>query len=213
VEKRLPKTVIFSKLIYDKINKIKGGAYIMYQEVISSLKEGLEKGLNHYKGELSTLRAGRANPKILDKVMVNYYGSITPLKQMANISAPEARMLLISLWDAGMIKEVVKAISEANLGLTPSDDGRVVRLVFPILTEERRKEFVKTAKKMAEEAKITVRNERKDAMDMLKELKKDNILTEDTLKQAEKEVQKEVDIIIEQIDELVKIKEKEILEI
>jgi ribosome recycling factor len=163
----------------------------MYQEVILSLQEGLEKAMHHYKNELASIRAGRANPKILDKIMVNYYGTLTPLKQMANISAPEPRMLLISLWDIGMLKEVVKALNEANLGLSPSDDGRVVRLVFPVLTEERRKEYVKTAKKVAEDAKITARNERKDAMDMLKE----------------------IDVVIEQIDELVKLKEKEILEI
>jgi ribosome recycling factor len=185
----------------------------MYQEVISSLKTGLEKAIAHYKGELATVRAGRANPKILDKVMVDYYGNLTPLNQMANISVPEARMLLVSLWDASMIKEAVKAIHEANLGLTPSDDGRVIRLVFPVLTEERRKEYVKTVRKMAEDAKITVRNERKDAMDMLKELKKDGVLTEDTLKQGEKDVQKEIDAYTEQIDTLAKAKEKEILEI
>jgi len=185
----------------------------MYQEVIDSLKQELEKAINHYKTELSTVRAGRANPKILDKVMVNYYGTQTPLKQMSNISAPEARMLLISLWDTSMIREVVKAINEANLGLTPSDDGRLIRLVFPVLTEERRKEYVKTAKKMAEDAKIAIRNHRKDAIDMLKELKKDNILTEDSLDRGEKDVQKEVEVYTQQIDELLKVKEKEILEI
>jgi len=185
----------------------------MYNEVISSLKDGLQKALNHYKSQLSTVRAGRANPQILDKVMVDYYGTLTPLKQMANISAPEARMLVVSLWDISMIREVVKAINEANLGVSPSDDGKIIRLVFPVLTEERRKEYVKTAKKMAEDAKITLRNERKDAMDMLKELKKDNILTEDTLKVAEKDVQKEIDTYTTEIDEILKVKEKEILEI
>lgn len=185
----------------------------MYQEVISSLQEGLHKTLNHYKEELASVRAGRANPRILDKVFVDYYGTMTPLKQMANISAPEARMLVVSLWDVSMMKETVKALTEANLGVSPSDDGRVIRLVFPILTEERRKEYVKTAKKMAEDAKIAVRNERKDAMDMLKELKKDNILTEDTIKVAEKDVQKEIDELNSQIEELLKEKEKEILEI
>ncbi|MGD9901411.1 MAG: ribosome recycling factor [Spirochaetales bacterium] len=185
----------------------------MYDEVIEELKSGIEKSLHFYRSELSTVRAGRANPKILDRVMVDYYGNPTPLNQMSNISAPEARMLVISLWDTSMIKEVVKAINEANLGLTPSDDGRVIRLVFPVLTTERRQEFVKTIRKMAEEAKIAVRNERKNANDMLKEMKKESILTEDTLKVAENAVQKEVDAATEDIDLLCKNKEKEIMEV
>ncbi|MDD4210925.1 MAG: ribosome recycling factor [Clostridia bacterium] len=185
----------------------------MYDEIIEALKESLEKAINYYKSELSTIRAGRANPRILDKVMVNYYGNMTPLRQMANVSAPEARMLLISLWDTGALRDVIKALNDANLGLSPSDDGKIIRLVFPVLTEERRKDYVKSVKRMAEEAKITLRNERRDAIDMLKELKKDNILTEDTIKVAERDVQKEIDAYSAEVDELLKLKEKEILEI
>ena len=125
----------------------------MYDEIIEALKESLEKAINYYKSELSTIRAGRANPRILDKVMVNYYGNMTPLRQMANVSAPEARMLLISLWDTGALRDVIKALNDANLGLSPSDDGKIIRLVFPVLTEERRKDYVKSVKRMAEEAK------------------------------------------------------------
>jgi ribosome recycling factor len=185
----------------------------MYNEVITDLKQNISKALEHYKNELTTVRAGRANPKILDKVMVDYYGNPTPLKQMANITSPEARMLVVSLWDVSMVKEAVKAINQANLGVTPSDDGKLIRLVFPVLTEERRKEYVKTARAMAEEAKITIRNARRDANELLKDMKKNNDLSEDMLKSAEKEVQKEVDSAVEQVDNLLKSKEKEILEL
>ncbi len=185
----------------------------MYNEVVGELRTGLKKAIDHYKGELTSVRAGRANPRILDRVMVDYYGTPTPLNQMANISAPEARMLIVSLWDINMMRDVIKAINDAHLGLTPSDDGKIIRLVFPILTTERRQEFVKTIKKMAEEAKIVCRNERRNANDMLKELKKDGELTEDTLKVAEKAVQTEIDDTTKQIEDLYKAKEKEILEI
>lgn len=185
----------------------------MYNNIINNLKTGLNKAVNHYMGELASLRVGRANPKILDTVMVNYYGNLTPLTQMANISVPEARMLLISLWDVNMIKETVKAINNANLGLNPSDDGKIIRLVMPVLTEERRFEYVKVAKKMAEDVKIVTRGLRHEAVETLKQMKKDNELTEDDLKVAEKVVQREIDNISVEIDKLFKSREKDILEI
>ena len=183
------------------------------KEVYDELKKNLEKVINHLNVEFSSVRAGRANPKILDKVLVDYYGTPTPLYQMANISVPEPRMLLISLWDTSMIKDVVKAINEANIGINPNDDGKVIRLVFPILTEERRKELVKQTKKIAEEVKVSARNERRVALDNIKLLKKDNLITEDGEKLSEKEIQKILDDYIAKIDKICQDKEKEIMEI
>ncbi|MGN1208026.1 MAG: ribosome recycling factor [Christensenellales bacterium] len=183
------------------------------KEVYDELKQNLEKVINHLNVEFSSVRAGRANPKILDKVLVDYYGSPTPLYQMANISVPEPRMLLISLWDTSMIKDVVKAINEANIGINPNDDGKVIRLVFPVLTEERRKELVKQTKKIAEDVKVSARNERRVALDNIKLLKKDNLITEDGEKLSEKEVQKILDEYIAKIDKMAQDKEKEIMEI
>lgn len=183
------------------------------KEVYDELKKNLEKVINHLNVEFSSVRAGRANPKILDKVLVDYYGTPTPLYQMANISVPEPRMLVISLWDTSMIKDVVKAINEANIGINPNDDGKVIRLVFPVLTEERRKELVKQTKKIAEEVKVSARNERRVALDNIKLLKKDNLITEDGEKLSEKEIQKILDDYIAKIDKISQDKEKEIMEI
>lgn len=183
------------------------------KEVYDELKQNLEKVINHLNVEFSSVRAGRANPKILDKVMVDYYGTLTPLYQMANISVPEPRMLLISLWDASMIKDVVKAINEANIGINPNDDGKVIRLVFPVLTEERRKELVKQTKKIAEDVKVSARNERRVAIDNIKLLKKDNLITEDMQKAAETEIQKILDEYIAKIDKISLDKEKEVMEV
>lgn len=188
----------------------------MYQtskEVYDYLKERNEKVLEHLKGEFACVRAGRANPRILDKVMVNYYGSLTPLNQMANITVPEPRMLMVNVWDVSALKDVVKAIQEADLGINPADDGKSVRLVFPVLTEERRKELAKSIKKLAEEAKISARNERKEALDIIKNMKKENLLTEDDVTVAEKEIQKLVDNVNASIDKLLSEKEKEIMEV
>ena len=188
----------------------------MYQtskEVYDYLKERNDKVLEHLKGEFACVRAGRANPRILDKVMVNYYGSLTPLNQMANITVPEPRMLMVNVWDISALKDVVKAIQEADLGINPADDGKSIRLVFPVLTEERRKELAKSIKKLAEEAKISARNERKEALDIIKNMKKDNLLTEDDVTVAEKEIQKIVDNVNASIDKLLADKEKEIMEI
>lgn len=182
-------------------------------EVYNELKQNLEKVVNHLNVEFSSIRAGRANPQILNKVMVNYYGTMTPLYQMANISVPEPRMLVISLWDTSMLKEVVKAINEANIGINPNDDGKVIRLVFPVLTEDRRKELVKQTKKIAEEVKVSARNERRVALDNIKALKKDNLITEDGEKLSEKEIQKILDEYIAKIDKICSEKEKEVMEV
>lgn len=183
------------------------------KEVYDDLRQNLEKVLVHLNNEFVSIRAGRANPKILDKVMVDYYGTMTPLYQMANISVPEPRMLLISLWDTSMIKDVVKAINEANIGINPSDDGKLIRLVFPVLTEERRKELVKQTKKIAEEVKVSARNERRNALDNIKALKKDNLITEDAEKLSEKEIQKILDEYVAKIDKMASDKEKEVMEV
>lgn len=183
------------------------------EEVYAEFKRGIDKAINHLDSEFASIRAGRANPKILDKVMVNYYGSMTPLNQMANITVPDPRCLLINIWDTSAFKDVLKAINEANLGLTPSDDGKSIRLVFPVPTADRRKELVKQAKSVAEETKIALRNERRDAMDAVKEMKKENLLTEDSQSNAEKEIQKILDKATEEVNSMTSKKEKEIMEV
>ena len=187
--------------------------YQTKQECFNAFKENSEKVIEHFKSELAVVRAGRANPKILDRVMVNYYGCMTPLNQMANITVPEPRMLMVNVWDMGAFKDVIKALNEANLGVNVSDDGKNVRLVFPQLTEERRVELAKGIKKTAEENRISLRNERRNALDELKELKKNNIIAEDEEIGAEKEIQKLVDEYNKKIDDLLEAKEKEIMEV
>ncbi len=173
----------------------------------------LNKALDHLKSELLAVRAGRANPQILNKIVVDYYGTPTPLNQMANITVPEARMLVISLWDVSMVKEVSKAIAASDIGINPTDDGKSIRLVFPQLTEERRKDLIKQIKKMVEETKVVLRNERRDMVEIIKKFKKDNIVTEDEVVTYEKEIQKSLDNAVENADKLLKDKEAEILEI
>ncbi len=183
------------------------------KELIDSSKEDMSKTIVYLKNEYLTIRAGRANPHILDKVTVDYYGTMTPINQMANISVPEARMLVINLWDQSQLKNVSKAISQADLGINPIDDGKVIRLIFPILTEERRREIVKSVKTLAENSKISLRSIRRDCLDIFKQMKKDGEISEDDLSGGEKEVQKLVDGFNEQIDALSLAKEKEIMEI
>ena len=183
------------------------------EEVYSNLKVDLNKAESHLDDEFASIRAGRANPKILDKVMVNYYGSMTPLNQMANITVPDPRCLLINVWDPSAFKDVIKAINESNLGITPSDDGKSIRLVFPVPTEDRRKDLVKQAKAVGEETKIAMRNARRDAINAVKDMKKDNLLTEDSEALAEKEIQKILDTAIKNVDDEFAKKEKEIMEI
>lgn len=173
----------------------------------------LMKAFDHLKSEFTSIRAGRANPQILNKISVDYYGTMTPLSQMATITVPEARMLVISLYDVSMLKEVVKAINASDIGINPTDDGKTIRLVFPLLTEERRRDLTKQVKKISEDTKVVLRNERRDIIDSLKKLKKDSVITEDEVSSYEKDVQKLLDKYIESVDKLLKDKEAEILEI
>ena len=173
----------------------------------------LDKAINYYANELSLVKAGRANPKILDKVMVEYYDTMTPIQQIAGISVPEARMIVISPWDHSLIKPIVKAIQASDIGITPTDDGKVIRLIFPILTEERRKEIVKNTHKLAEDAKIAGRNARRDAMEVFKKLKKESEITEDMFPVLEKDVQKKLDEFVLEVERLLANKEKEIMQV
>lgn len=183
------------------------------QDAFDAYELGLLKAFDHLKSEFLSIRAGRANPQVLHKIAVDYYGTMTPLSQMATITVPEARMLVISLYDVSMLKEVVKAINASDIGINPTDDGKTIRLVFPQLTEERRRDLTKQVKKISEETKVVLRNERRDVIDSLKKLKKDNVITEDDVAAYEKDVQKMLDKYIESVDKLLKDKETEILEI
>ena len=178
-----------------------------------NMQEKIEKTKSILKEELNTVRAGRANAALLDKVMVDYYGTPTPLKNLSNISVPDARMLMITPFDPKSINDIEHAINAANLGITPANDGKAIRMEIPQLTEERRKELTKTTKKMGEEAKIAVRNLRRDANDGLKKQQKAGEISEDDLKGELEEVQKKVDKAVKEIDELVAVKDKEILEV
>jgi len=185
----------------------------MYRAVIETAKEKMKKTAAVYQREMVSLRAGRANPQILDKIVVDYYGTATPLNQMGNISSPEPRMLVISVWDQKAIPLVEKAILKSDLGLNPSNDGKVIRLLVPELNEERRKELTKVVKKGAEDAKVAARAIRRDAMEQVKKLKKDSAITEDDQKKAEDELQKVTDNAIKEIDKICTDKEKEIMEV
>lgn len=185
----------------------------MIAELFLEFEESLEKAINHLKTEYQSLKAGRANPHVLDKILVNYYGVPTPLNQISNISVQDARVLAISLWDASLIKETVKALNASDLGITPSDDGKIIRLVFPALTEERRREMVKDIRKMGEDAKVITRNARRDILDELKKLKKDGKLSEDDLASYEKDVQKTLDSTVAKIDKAMDDKEKELMQV
>ena len=179
----------------------------------TNLKERMEKTINVYSEKLAEVRAGRANPAILNKVKIDYYGTPTPINQVAGISVPEARMILIQPWDASILKDIEKAILASDIGINPNNDGKVIRLAFPELNEERRKELVKEIKKMAEEAKIAVRAVRRDGIEEAKSEQKQGNITEDDLKQAEDEIQKITDKNIEEIDEILSKKEKEIMSV
>ena len=183
------------------------------QLYIDVMKEDLEKGISHLVSEYNDIRAGRANPHILDKIRVEYYGAQTPLSQVANITVPEARIIAIAPWDASVRSEIIRAINMSDIGITPNDDGRVIRLVFPVLTEERRKELCKDVRRLAEDAKVTLRNARRNALDGVKKLKNDKLLSEDEAAVIEKEVQKILDEYTSKADKLSEEKEKEILTI
>lgn len=185
----------------------------LVDDIFSSCKEDLEKAYLHQQNEYLVIRAGRANPHILDKVMVEYYGVPTPIVQMGTVTVSEARILNINIWDASQIKNVEKAISQADIGIAPTDDGKTIRLVFPMLTEERRKEIVKNVKKLCEETKIAMRNVRRDTMDMLKDMKKDSQLSEDEFAACEKDVQKMIDKYTDMADKLAADKEVEVMKV
>ena len=173
----------------------------------------MDKALDHLNEEFGAVRAGRANPKVLDRITVEYYGSETPLNGVATISSPDARTLVISPWDTKLLKDIQKAIQISDLGINPQNDGRVIRLVFPQLTEDRRKELVKQIKKYAEDAKVAMRNIRRDGMDYVKKLKKNSEITEDDQKKAEKDLQDLLDKMIKKVDEATAAKEKELMAI
>jgi len=171
------------------------------------------KTIASFDGELHNIRAGRANAGILDKILVDYYGAPTPIKQMANITVAENRILVISVWDVSQIKNVEKAILAANIGITPNCDGKVIRIIFPELTQDRRVEIVKQIKKMAEDMKVTIRNHRREAIDEIRKMKKDNLITEDDLATYEKDVDTEQSKAIEKIDTLTRNKEQEVMQV
>ena len=177
----------------------------------NDIEERMKKTISVFAENLSEVRAGRANPNILNKVMVEYYGVPTPINQVAGISVPEPRLIVIQPWDGSVLKEIERAILASDIGITPNNDGKVIRLNFPELNEERRKELVKDIKKMGEEAKVAVRQVRRDGLDEFKKQQKDSLITEDDLKQAEDQVQKLTDKYVEEIDKLTEAKEKEVM--
>ncbi len=185
----------------------------MGQQVIKNAKDKMEKAIGAYQRELSTIRAGRASASLLDKINVEYYGASTPVNQLASVNVPEARMLTISPYDKTSLGEIEKAIMKSDLGITPTNDGTMIRIVIPALTEERRVELTKLVKKYGEEAKVAVRNIRRDANDELKKLEKSGDITEDELRNLTEVIQKETDLHITKVDSVTKDKEKEIMSV
>ena len=182
-------------------------------EVFDTLDEKTNKSIDALIREFNEMKAGRANPHILDKIMVDYYGTPTPIKQIGNVTVPEARMLMIAVWDQSALKAVEKAILAANIGITPTNDGKNIRLIFPELTQERRKELAKQVKAAAENIKIQIRNARRDANTALKNLNKDKLISEDEQSVLEKDVDKNVSQAIDKVDRLTKEKEDEIMSV
>ena len=181
------------------------------QEKIKLCQEKMDKTINVLQDDYATIRAGRANPHVLDKIKVDYYGTPTPIQQVGNISVPEARMIMIAPWEKSLLKEIEKAINMSDLGINPTNDGTTVRLIFPELTEDRRKELVKDVKKKGEAAKVAVRNIRRDTVDAIKKMEKASEISEDDLKDGENKVQKLTDKAIEEIDKTIENKSKEIM--
>ena len=180
---------------------------------LTSLEEKMKKTISVFQEDLSEIRAGRANPAILNKINISYYGVPTPINQVAGISVPEARMIVIQPWDVSVLKEIEKAILASDIGINPNNDGKVIRLNFPELTEERRKELVKDIKKIAEESKVSIRSIRREGMDMVKNLNKTSQITEDELERDEDAIQKLTDKYIDQIDKILADKEKEVMSV
>ncbi len=185
----------------------------MENDIVIISKEKMGKTISLYVQELGNLRAGRANPQIVENILVDYYGTQTPISQLGNLSTPEPRLLIINVWDQKAITNIEKAIQKSDLGINPANDGRVIRLVFPELTEERRKELVKVLKKKAEESKVAIRSIRRDANEQIKKQQKDKLITEDDQKDLEEEIQKITDDQIKEIDKIASEKEKEILSV
>jgi ribosome recycling factor len=185
----------------------------MANEVYKDIEEKMDKAIHVLKEELSGLRAGRANPAILDRISVDYYGAPTPINQLGSVSVPEARVIVIQPWDAKILKDIEKAIQKSDIGINPNNDGKIIRLIFPILTEERRKDLTKSVKKYGEDSKITIRSIRRDAIEHYKVQKKNSEITEDDLKDMEEDVQKMTDKFIADIDRMVELKDKEIMEV
>lgn len=183
------------------------------KEIIAHANEKMQKTIHVLQVEFSEIRAGRANPNVLDKITIDYYGAPTPINQLAAVSVSEARVLVIQPWDASSCSMIEKAIQKSDLGINPQSDGKTIRLIFPQLTEERRREIAKDISKMGEQAKVAVRNTRRDAIDKLKKMKKDSLITEDDLKDGEKEMQNLTDKACKDIDTLSEKKDKEIMEI
>lgn len=179
----------------------------------TNIKEKMDKSINVYSEKLAEVRAGRANPAVLNKVKIDYYGTPTLVNQVAGISVPEARLIVIQPWDVSILKEIEKAIIASDIGINPNNDGKVIRLAFPELTEERRKDLVKDIKKMAEDAKIAIRAIRRDGIELAKAEQKEGNMTEDELKQAENEIQKLTDKSVEEIDKILANKEKEVMSV
>lgn len=182
----------------------------MYSDVIKNLKSDLSSVIESLHDAFNKIKAGRANPALVEKINVDYHGTPTPIQQIGSISVPEARLIVIQPWDTSIVSEVERAILKSDLGITPSNDGRVIRIPFPELTEERRKDLIKTTKSIAEDHKVSVRNYRKDAMDGIKKLEKNESMPEDQVKLAETEVQKEIDACNKKIDEILGEKEIEL---
>ena len=185
----------------------------MIKDVLDTAKEKMGKSCAVYQKDLATLRAGRANPQVLDRIMVDYYGTPTPIQQVGNISSPEPRLLVIAPWETKMITEIEKAIQKSDLGINPSNDGKIIRLVFPELNEERRKDLTKLARKGAEETKVAIRSIRRDGVEKFKAMKKNSEITEDEQKKAEEDIQKLTDNAIKDVDAICAAKEKEIMEV
>lgn len=182
-------------------------------EVFDEFETKMSKSIASLQYEFNNMKAGRANAHLLDKITVDYYGTPTPLKQIGNIQTPEARMLLITVWDTSILKEVEKAIIAANIGITPNNDGKVIRLIFPELTEERRKELCKSIKSLAENTKVALRNARRDINDSIKKFKKDNLISEDEVGVYEKDVDKKLAEQVDIVDKMTKEKEQEVLSV
>lgn len=185
----------------------------MYTDVLKNLETKMQKTINAYKEDLKTIRAGRANPALLDNLSIDYYGTQTPLNQVSTITVAEARLLTIQPWDISTMSAIEKSILQSNLGITPSNDGKIIRLPFPALTEERRRDLAKLVRQYAENAKVALRNSRREAMDAIKKLEKNSEISEDELRTGEQEIQEIINKYTAEIDSITKTKEDELMEI